>query len=187
MCILSSWKKMKYCNHCTALKEALELNGRLTSELQQGKKDKKSYQDLCSFYDSNYIVLGASKINNQTAVTVLNSEGRDHEKIVELYFLPLDKGAKPICYMHLEYNIKGVPNTNAHIVDWCSSIENSGYGSVLMTHLINYLKNSGFHSMTGIISWVDFDHEEKLRHFYSKFGFEITDCGCNRSLFLKLQ
>lgn len=48
---------------------------------------------------------------------------------------------------------------------------NSGEGSILMEHLINYCEATDFAYIKGFISPVDSDHFDRLQHFYEKFGF----------------
>lgn len=50
---------------------------------------------------------------------------------------------------------------------------NKGYGSVMMKELLNYARQNGFMYIDGWLSEVDYDHKERLYHFYQKFGFEI--------------
>lgn len=50
---------------------------------------------------------------------------------------------------------------------------NKGYGSLMMEKLIEYAKQHGFTSIDGWLSKVDFNHAERLYHFYHKFDFEI--------------
>lgn len=52
--------------------------------------------------------------------------------------------------------------------------KNRGYGSLLMTKLIEFAKTNGFKVIIGWLSCVDKDHAKLLYHFYQKFGFEIT-------------
>lgn len=75
----------------------------------------------------------------------------------------------------------------AYIDDWRSHIQDQGFGSCLMRHLIQFLSASGFDFLDGIISYVDFDHLEKLLHFYKKFGFEVLAQEDHYKLRLDLQ
>ena len=55
-----------------------------------------------------------------------------------------------------------------------------------MNALLSYLRSAGFRTLSGMITPTDFDHEEMLRHTYSKFGFKITDHQHRRALHLDL-
>lgn len=55
---------------------------------------------------------------------------------------------------------------------------NKGYGSMIMDTALNYLKQFAYHNekiyISGWLSPVDKEtHNERLHHFYSKFGFEF--------------
>ncbi len=50
---------------------------------------------------------------------------------------------------------------------------NRGYGSIMMEKLIEYARENEFLCIHGWLSEVDYDHKERLYHFYQKFGFEI--------------
>lgn len=52
---------------------------------------------------------------------------------------------------------------------------NKGYGSLMMNKLISYAMESGYSLIHGNLSTVDFDHKERLHHFYRKFGFTIIE------------
>ena len=46
-----------------------------------------------------------------------------------------------------------------------------GYGSMMMNHIIDEIKNSGYNS---VLLWV-FEKNIRARKFYEKHGFELTD------------
>lgn len=50
---------------------------------------------------------------------------------------------------------------------------NRGYGSIMMKELVKYARQNEFKQINGWLSKVDYDHKERLYHFYQKFGFEI--------------
>ncbi|MEE1154048.1 MAG: hypothetical protein UH241_02725 [Acutalibacteraceae bacterium] len=55
---------------------------------------------------------------------------------------------------------------------------NKGYGSLIMSHFIEYAKSMRVLYISGFLSFVDTadeEHNQRLRHFYSKFGFTIDD------------
>ena len=51
---------------------------------------------------------------------------------------------------------------------------NCGYGTQMMKELIQYAREHGFSHIYGNLSLVDYDHKDRLFHFYQKFGFKIT-------------
>ena len=56
---------------------------------------------------------------------------------------------------------------------------NKGYGTLMMSELLNFAKENNYKKITGNISNVDNNtewdphHRERLIHFYKKFGFKI--------------
>ena len=51
--------------------------------------------------------------------------------------------------------------------------KNVGNGSILLSHLIEYCRNIGVSNIKGDISIVDKNHFSRLKHFYSKFNFDV--------------
>ncbi|MCU6708004.1 hypothetical protein M6D81_04695 [Paenibacillus sp. J5C_2022] len=47
-----------------------------------------------------------------------------------------------------------------------------GYGSILMTAIMQLVDHLQVRYITGIISGVDWDHIDRLEHYYRKFGFD---------------
>lgn len=47
-----------------------------------------------------------------------------------------------------------------------------GHGELALNYLFNIAKKKGFSKIEGRVSSVDFDHVERLKHFYKKMGFE---------------
>ena len=46
----------------------------------------------------------------------------------------------------------------------------------MMQKLIKFANQRIFMYIDGWLSYVDYDHKERLLHFYQKFGFKITSC-----------
>ncbi|HLR09050.1 MAG TPA: hypothetical protein VK136_07340 [Bacillota bacterium] len=68
-----------------------------------------------------------------------------------------------------------------HIAD-IKGEENKGYGSVLMNYLQEMARRDNIQYITGDIVKRDFDHLERLQHFYSKHNFNVdvdyaNECG----------
>ncbi|MFC4559872.1 hypothetical protein ACFO3D_16945 [Virgibacillus kekensis] len=61
---------------------------------------------------------------------------------------------------------------NLHIAD-IKGEENKGYGSILMKHLKEAAREENIQYITGDIVKRDFDHVERLKHFYSKHDFDV--------------
>ncbi|WP_047980978.1 GNAT family N-acetyltransferase [Ornithinibacillus contaminans] len=52
--------------------------------------------------------------------------------------------------------------------------ENKGYGSVLMKHLKEIAREENVQYITGDLVERDFDHVDRLQHFYEKHNFDVT-------------
>lgn len=52
---------------------------------------------------------------------------------------------------------------------------NIGNGSILMSSLFEYCKRHNIMHITGFLSSVDNDHKERRDHYYTKFGFTVTE------------
>jgi len=86
------------------------------------------------------------------------------------------KNKKYMGYMICEINkeSKSIKICNIH-----SEKKNKGYGSLMMRKLIEFAEQKDLMYIDGWLSRVDYDHKERLLHFYQKFGFEITPCNEN--------
>ncbi|WP_245799124.1 hypothetical protein [Virgibacillus siamensis] len=61
---------------------------------------------------------------------------------------------------------------NLHIAD-IKGEENRGYGTILMKHLKDVAREDNVQYITGDIVKRDFDHVDRLKHFYSKHYFDV--------------
>lgn len=59
-----------------------------------------------------------------------------------------------------------------HIAD-IKGEQNKGYGSILMNHLKELAQDENVQYITGNIVERDFDHVNRLKHFYSKHNFDV--------------
>ncbi|MFZ3577562.1 hypothetical protein [Virgibacillus sp. DJP39] len=59
-----------------------------------------------------------------------------------------------------------------HIAD-IKGEQNKGYGSILMNHLKELAHEENIQYITGDIVERDFDHVNRLKHFYNKHRFEV--------------
>lgn len=50
-----------------------------------------------------------------------------------------------------------------------------GYGSLMMSRLLEYANENGIKYIHGNLSDVDKDHQERLHGFYRKHGFEVIE------------
>lgn len=178
------WRKSgQTCKErCDAYGVAISAVEKLNKRCKEMSKASEQYNSLLSICSERGIILGISQGDSGTVATVIK-DADNGWKEVRLYRLPYAKYARPICNMDIKCNSVC---RSVHIVDWYCENENMGYGSILMKNLINYLKTADYSVLTGSICPRDFDHEDKLRHFYTKFGFQIKDHPHSRSLKLEL-
>lgn len=59
---------------------------------------------------------------------------------------------------------------------------NIGNGSILMKALFEYCKRHKITLITGYLSSVDNDHKARRDHYYSKFGFIVTEHSITKEL-----
>lgn len=59
-------------------------------------------------------------------------------------------------------------------IDIKKDVVNKGYASILLSNLIQVVKDKNAQSITGWISKVDEEHIERLEHFYKKHNFKVT-------------
>ena len=59
-------------------------------------------------------------------------------------------------------------------IDIDKSFANNGYGSILLSNLVQIANARNVKDITGWISNVDRDHLDRLVHFYKKHGFEVN-------------
>lgn len=159
------------------------------NKLHDQKKELLPFRDklesLCDLLSEGYQILGVFKNRTDHCVIFMdqvNHSRWDHTRTIWLHKLPFRCRQDYVGYIGFELH----SNCTAHIIECSSRIPNMGYGSILMNQLINYLRSAGFRTLTGNICPTDFNHEDKLRHFYTKFGFKITDYPDRRALHLDL-
>ena len=98
---------------------------------------------------------------------VINTKSCEDEPILQIYALHNKKILGRInCIIHKELRTITISDIE------CQK-NNRGYGSVIMKELIEYARQNEFTHINGWLSKVDYDHRERLYHFYQKFGFEI--------------
>jgi GNAT superfamily N-acetyltransferase len=76
----------------------------------------------------------------------------------------------PVLKAFFNDNFNNISLADIEIEEYLS---NHGYGSILLSTLIEIAKKRKINSITGWISSVDSDHTERLVHFYKKHNFEV--------------
>lgn len=163
-----------FCRKCQALYSALE---KALSDKKGMVPVVENHSSLLQSLNTNRLLLGIGSVQSREVAVFLLPESPLFRR-VQLYELPTYNTSNPIVTMNIKYWCQ----RTVEIVDWFSSIEDQGYGSILMEKLLSYLKLAGYSNVVGSICPVDYDHEDKLRHLYTKFGFTITVCETHRHI-----
>ena len=170
--------------HCRKYTAALQAAQKLHQENKALERHRKVLDDIIRL-SAEYDILGIEEQNGTVFVAVMVPV--DEHTYVDsrhLYLFALPFIRPDLWRSKIDLFIK--PNCRAHLQNWHANPGNSGYGSILMKYLLSFLRSAGFRTLTGMISSTDFDHEDMLRHTYSKFGFEIKDRSDYRWLHLNL-
>lgn len=183
-------KKHKSCyNDCELLQYGIELNNKYEKEifyLNNRIKIVDKIKELCS--DNEKILLFKNHNDDEILVTVTTDLANKiinrfsltfHAYIIENYHL------KKVQTLFADVDIKENNEYYVHIIDFVGE-GNKGYGTIVMEQFLEYLKTMPVSLVTGWLSPVDLkcseEHKELLLHFYSKFGFKITE---DNKIFLK--
>ena len=144
---------------------------------------KERYIALADLMTSNdYQMLAVKRVGNIDVVAFLKNEGYG-ERAFFLYQVIQLRREDWVCRIDVKY----LDRNRVYLIDWHCKCENIGYGSFLLKQAILYLECAGFSYLLGKIEPADFDHEEKLKHIYRKFGFDITEFPNERRLVLHLK
>lgn len=141
------------------------------------KSCEKSLDALSMLSQNGMEIIDLKKKNGQYYVVVTTAiDPNQYVKSIDeveiyLFRLPHTNIRDQLARMYIDIR----SSCNIKIVDWNSRYPDQGYGSILMEAVINHFRNTGYQTILGHITPVDYDHLDKLKHFYSKFGFKITD------------
>lgn len=154
------------------LQSALEVKDTQSSTAISDAKEKLGI--LASMHDKGLLLIGIESVAPTTyfAVAVSQQNIRQQQKFleIEMYWLPFVDHQQCVAHMDICLHKK----RNVELVDWYVKQPNQGYGSILMKHVLSFLRTIGYDYFWGSIQPRDFDHLELLLHFYRNFGFEIT-------------
>lgn len=164
---------------------------------------KRKINEIKTGKDELYSVIRRLKKENESLISNLKNEELKNERIQflinnnmlgvnELQIEKTDKGVltlvkikhNPIEILIYNVDVDNVYEKHTLLV-YTSSFGESlrikdiqggnsfGHGSLAMKHLFKLAKEKGFKSITGDLSYTDFEHKDRLFHFYEKHGFEI--------------
>lgn len=174
-------KKNRYkkCySSCELLNYGLELNKKYEREISNYQAKLDLFKEL---YSNNEIVLSFKEHNGyDTIVTVLTEYSRHVSKFSMTFHAYIIQGNKLKKMQTLFTDVFMNENNEyrIHIVDFVGRV-NEGYGSIVMSQFLEYIKSLPVKTISGWLSPVDLnrseEHKELLFHFYTKFGFQITE------------
>lgn len=173
--------KNKFCksyDYC-ALKYTRGENEKLKKELYALKRVQENFPFICNYVNSEnqIIYINLSSDNNGIIYAHCTMNGN---KITDIDFYGrfkvngLSRGDLQRVYTEIKYDKDDI--AYCELVDFlCTG--NRGYGTIMMTCLINYLQCFNVSYIKGFVSDVDVndvndkEHGNRLYHFYKKFGF----------------
>ena len=82
-------------------------------------------------------------------------------------------GRDPVLKAFFKNNFTAISLEDIEMED---SLVNQGFGSILLTTLIDIANKRNINRITGEIARVDIDHIERLVRFYKKHNFEVNMC-----------
>lgn len=154
---------MNYSAFLTVEKDKIELKQELDSlevqlfRMQNSIKEIAKKSDVISIdqtQDDNWVIIYADKQSNS-------------------FQIMLHECTKPFrgnwdSAIQAEYK-----NTSTLHISDIKGEQNKGFGSVLMRHLKEIARDENKQYITGDIVQRDFDHVNRLKHFYSKHYFDV--------------
>lgn len=157
----------------------------LAKECQRLQSFNDIWNSLCKLEQEGHHIIGVEEKESVHYVVFIDGfdkSSQDQSRVIYLHTLPFRSTGDWIAYVSLEYHACcrariGAVETRGY---------NQGYGSILMKHTLSYLQYAGFRTVTGTICPADFDHKDRLHHFYEKFGFEIRQQTNSEALYLDL-
>ncbi len=129
---------------------------------------------LYALFDKGYQLIGIDQSAKGKALAVVcyrRTPGAPASDMFYLYPLPFANADDHVGALSLTFSASG----SAYIEDIIAGPPGCGHGSILMKHVLSFLRTIGCKYVAGYLSYVDRDHWDKLIHFYEKFGFTITD------------
>ena len=202
MSILKRIFTRKYCIECAKI-ESLTLKCMdLSSENKSLHQNNELLRSLIHWNESGESIYAIHEINGALFVITIEyavkisvdspstPEQFKHELIFGGYLLynrvlskPWRKTVTMDCIAIYRKEKSDLVPDSLWICDFTmdSDCRNMGLGSKMMQSVIQYAKHDRMSYIEGKLSFVDIeDHEERLKHFYTKHGFTISDTGIIR-------
>lgn len=157
--------------HCKKIKAAEADMEILQQAVCDTNAYKRLYDHLSKMLLGGYILLGLNHINGRYVAVAKKQMPKSDTFDISLYDVSASFLYSRICVMSVEL----IDEQTVKIIDWYSYIENEGYGSYFFRTVLAYFRNQGYLYVRGFIGIADYDHQEKLKHIYKKFGFDVSD------------
>ncbi|GEL77720.1 hypothetical protein [Tenuibacillus multivorans] len=114
-----------------------------------------------------YEIVGIDQTKHDHWVIVFKDEGKETAQLMINDCEAAFRGAWDSC-LQLQYK-----NENTIHIDDIKGTEEQGYGSILMNHLKNLAYEKNYQYVTGDLVKRDWDHLNRLEHFYRKHHFDV--------------
>lgn len=153
--------------------ESLNNERKLEREIVKLNNELKKAVEEIKFISTNlkdYYIIGEDFNKNGTKFYVcLHKYGKN----IDLYLKSncSRTGTTPRCYAELIEKENG--SIECKIIDLLAGNIGVGNGTILLKHLVKYLKGKKVKEISGWLSPVDKDDFDKLEHFYKKNGFTV--------------
>lgn len=199
MSILKRFFTRKYCTECDEIESLTLKCMKRSSENKSLRQNNELLRSLIQWNESSESIYAIHEINGALFVITIEyavkisvdspsaPEQFKYELIFGGYLLYNRVLSKPRRRMTTMECIAIYRNEKSDLVPdslWISDFtmdsdcRNMGLGSKMMQSAIQYAKHNRMSYIAGELSFVDIeDHGERLKHFYTKHGFTISDTG----------
>lgn len=119
-------------------------------------------------------VLALKQAKNQELVLIYRTTQLIHaDPDIYAYVYPKNANQEPLhLAVYVFYDVEKkeffIADIHIHMKDY-----NKGYGSLLMEQLLKLASKENIELITGNICGIDWNHFERIRHFYRKHGFNV--------------
>lgn len=137
------------------------------------EKRENALQAMYALFDKGYQIIGIDQSAKGEILAVVCKQRTSNSPPTEFFYL------YPLPFVNADDHVGAmclrISSGSAYIEEIVAGPPGLGHGSILMKHILSFLRTIGCEYVTGYMSYVDRDHWDLLQHFYEKFGFTITD------------
>lgn len=189
MRLLRFFVRNHYCNKCHEIDQLVKCNMELKRQDHLLQAKAHNYSALVDFNKYNESIVKTQLHNGDPVVVTVQNEYNYKGFISAInlygYAYQQTRGFQKVQSLFAEIVYTANLPSSIYIIDF-RGIMNCGYGSIVMSEFLKYVRSlniSSIYEINGFLSFVDADHWDMLKHFYKKFGFEITE---DQHIILKL-